>query len=148
MEDGAGHVTWRSKVAAHLALRPFGGVQLDVSPRAHELDQTEEVQLPNSLAFAGIDPPTIEIIDVNRHGAEKYHAMLKDFGDRENSRVRDLVDLVILVEHELRSNQRHLPRPSDRSGWSATVTDPPADLPRLPESWPRRLRADRCSITI
>ena len=57
--------------------------------------------LPNSLAFAGIDAPSIEILDVNRHGAEKYHAMLKDFGDRENTRVRDLLDLVILVEHEL-----------------------------------------------
>ena len=32
MEDGAGHVTWRAKVAAKLAGRPFGGVQLDVSP--------------------------------------------------------------------------------------------------------------------
>src|SRR5687767_13419843 len=37
MGDGAGHVTWRSTVAASLALKPFGGVQLDVSPRAHEL---------------------------------------------------------------------------------------------------------------
>lgn len=41
--------TWRSAVVASLAGKPFGGIQLDISPRAHELDQTEHVQLPNSL---------------------------------------------------------------------------------------------------
>jgi hypothetical protein len=137
MEDGAGHVTWRSKVAASLALKRFGAVQLDVSPRPHELAQTEVVALPNSLAFAGIDSPTIEIIDVNRHGAEKYHAMLKDFGDRENSRVRDLVDLVILVEHEM-LEPRDLAAAVVRVWQERDGIDPPADLPPLPESWPPR----------
>lgn len=137
MEDGAGYVTWRSKVAAHLALRLFGGVQLDVSPRAHELAQTEVVPLPNSLAFAGIVSPAIEIIDVNRHGAEKYHAMLKDFGHRENSRVRDLVDLVILVEHEM-FEPRKLAAAVIQVWRERDGIAPPADLPPLPESWPVR----------
>lgn len=137
MEDGAGHPTWRSKVAAHLAGTPFGGVQLDVSPRAHELERTDTILLPNSLAFAEIDAPTIEILDVNRHAAEKYHAMLKDFGGRENSRVRDLVDLVILREHRL----------LDPVSLSDTVRqvwlerdglEPPATFPPLPVSWPER----------
>lgn len=35
------------------------------------------------------------------HAAEKLHAMQKDFGECENSRVRDLVDVVILHEHDL-----------------------------------------------
>src|SRR5688572_3451081 len=33
MEDGAGHLTWRSKVEALLDGKPFGSVQLDISPR-------------------------------------------------------------------------------------------------------------------
>ena len=86
--DGGGHTTWRSSVAAQLAGRPFGGVQIDVSPRAHELDLTDTVALPNSLAFADIEAPAVEIIDVNRHAAEKFHAMLRQFDDRENTRVR------------------------------------------------------------
>lgn len=134
MEDGAGQMTWRSSVAASLALKPFGRVQLDVSPRPHELTQTEVVPLPNSLAFAGIDSPKIEIIDVNRHGAEKYHAMLKDFGDRENSRVRDLVDLVILVEHGL-LEPRELAAAIVRVWRDRDGVDPPPNLPPLPESW-------------
>lgn len=135
--DGGGHTTWRSSVAAHLAGRPFGRVQIDVSPRAHELHLTDTVPLPNSLAFADIDAPTVEIIDVNRHAAEKFHAMLRQFGDRENTRVRDLFDLVLLIENNL----------LDRSALASAVHDvwqerdataPPMRLPPLPETWPDR----------
>lgn len=101
MEDGAGHLTWRSKVEALLGGKLFGSVQLDISPRSHELKDTDQVPLPNSLEFADVRSTTIEIIDVNRHAAEKLHAIQKDFGDRENSRVRDLVDLMIFLEYEL-----------------------------------------------
>jgi hypothetical protein len=100
-EDSTGNVTWRVKVAARLAGKVFGGIQLDVSPRMHELNATDRMALPNSLAFAGVPTRIAEIIDVHRHAAEKFHAMLRSHGDRENSRVRDLVDLVILIEHDL-----------------------------------------------
>jgi len=80
--DRAGHVTWRVKVAASLAGKPFVGIHLDISPRAHELIDTEHLELPNSLDFAGIPGTVIEIINVSRHAAEKFHAMLRDYGDR------------------------------------------------------------------
>ena len=89
-EDGAGFLTWRTTVEARLAGRVFGWVKLDISPRAHELEATEQVSLPNSLAFADIAAPAIEIIDVQRHAAEKLHAIQRDFGSRDNTRVRDL----------------------------------------------------------
>ncbi len=54
MEDTAGHVTRRSRLEAFLGGRPFDRVQLDVSPRGHELEDTDFVPLPNSLAFADI----------------------------------------------------------------------------------------------
>ena len=74
-EDGAGQVTWRAKIAAELAGKPFGGLQLDVSPRLHELDTTDRMQLPNSLAFAGIVTPEIEVVEVDRHAAEKLRSL-------------------------------------------------------------------------
>lgn len=52
--DGGGHLTWRVNVAASLAGRPFGGTQVDISPRAHELVATDRLPLPNSLDFAGV----------------------------------------------------------------------------------------------
>lgn len=137
MEDGAGSVTWRTAVDGRLAGRFFGRVKLDVSPRVHELDATDEVVLPNSLSFAGIEVPMIEIIDVNRHAAEKLHAMQRDFGDRENSRVRDLVDLVILHENGLLDPSR-LSSAARRVWQEREGVEPPEALAAFPRSWPAR----------
>ena len=143
-QDGEGPFIWRVRVEAGLGGKPFGGVQLYVSPGAHGLVATDVITLPNSLEFADIPAPAIEIIGVNRHAAEKFHAMLRDFGDRENSRVRDLVDLVILIEHGmLDPNKVAAAREqvwAERDG-----ADPPAVLPPLPGSWHgryERLAAD------
>ena len=136
-----------SKVAAELAGRPFEVVQVDISPRAHELDATDLVPLPNSLDFAGIVAPLVEIVDVHRHAAEKFHAMLRDYGDRENTRVRDLVDLMILAEHELPSNPLRLLRPSGWSGQSATACVLQLGSRSLPASWPAAMSGSSPNIT-
>jgi len=135
--DGGGHPTWRAKVAGSLAGRQFGGIHLDISPRAHELRATDHLSLPNSLDFAGVPATVVEVVDVHRHAAEKYHAMVRDYGDRENSRVRDLVDLVLLIEHDQLSTTSVAT--AARQVWSERdACDPPTVLPPLPESWPAR----------
>jgi hypothetical protein len=134
MEDGGGHLTWRVKVTAELADRPFGTVQVDVSPRSHELDATDLLPLPNSLEFAGILAPLVEVVDINRHAAEKFHAMLRDHGDRENTRVRDLVDLVILTEHDILEPSA-LAAAVHRVWSERGDLEPPATLPALPSNW-------------
>jgi hypothetical protein len=139
-EDGDGQPTWRVKVAAKLAGKPFGAIQLDVSPRTRELEATEVVALPNSLEFAGVATSQAELIDLQRHAAEKFHAMLKDFGDRENTRVRDLVDLVILSEREL--IELSALAASIRQVWTERGDSvPPPDLPSVPETWRGRYEA-------
>jgi hypothetical protein len=131
------HLAWRMKVAASLAGRPFGGLHLDVSLRAHELNRTDRVPLPNLLEFAGVPTPVVEVVDVQRHAAEKCHAMLRDYGDRENSRVRDLVDLVLLIEHD-QLNPSLVARAAQQVWNERDSTNPPAALPPLPSSWPAR----------
>lgn len=135
--DAGGHVTWRVRVEGSLAGRPFGSVKLDISPRAHELTETDHLPMPNSLAFAEVPTTIVELVGLNRHAAEKFHGMTRDFGSRENSRVRDLVDLVILIENNL----------LDVAKLRACVADvwhernrstPPAELGSLPEAWPVR----------
>jgi predicted nucleotidyltransferase component of viral defense system len=136
-EDGGGHLTWRVAIRASLAGKPFGAIKLDVSPRVHELQATDSMPLPNSLDFAGIHTTEVEIIDVHRHAAEKFHAMTRDFGDRENSRVRDLLDLVLLVENGL--IRPDAVADAAREVWSErNGTVPPRSLPSLPASWPAR----------
>ncbi len=134
-EDGGGHLTWRSPVEASLAGRQFASVKLDVSPRPHELEATDTVTLPNALEFADLETVEIEVVDVHRHAAEKLNAMLKDFGDRDNSRVRDLVDLMLLSEHDLLSVAKLAAAVTEV--WAEREgTKPPAGLPTLPASWP------------
>lgn len=137
VEDGGGLRTWRVKVSAELAGKPFGRIQLDISPRVAELSQTDHIDLPNSLEFAAVSTPQIEIIDVQRHAAEKFHAMAKVFDDRENSRVRDLVDLVILREHKMLETAKLAS--VIRGVWQERDgCEPPTRLSELPESWQPR----------
>jgi hypothetical protein len=99
--DEAGRFSWRFSVQASLAGRPFDGLKLDVAPRAEELDPTERIVLRSSLSFAGIEGRSVELIDVNRHAAEKIHAYTRVYGERPSTRVRDLADLVLLIENDL-----------------------------------------------
>lgn len=137
MEDAAGHVTWRVAVDVNLAGRRFGTIRLDVSPRSHELDATDTIELPNALEFAGFGSVDVEIVEIHRHAAEKLHGMLKDFGERENSRVRDLADLMLMLDAELLSADR-LAEVVTAVWAERDGTDPPAALPILPPSWPAR----------
>lgn len=136
MEDEEGRATWRAHVVAELAEKPFGSLQLDVSPRADELQATDQVPLPNALEFAGITTPVVEVIDLHMHVAEKFHGMLKVVADSENTRVRDLVDIVLLWEHGLID----LPTAAAaiRLVWSQRAGVLPESFPELPVAWPAR----------
>lgn len=104
--DEAGRSSWRFSVQVLLAGRPFDGMKLDVAPRSEELESTERVALRSSLSFAGIDAGIVELIDINRHAAEKIHAFSRTYGERPSTRVRDLVDLVLLIENDFLDTAR------------------------------------------
>ncbi|RSM62366.1 hypothetical protein DMH03_09630 [Amycolatopsis sp. WAC 01376] len=99
--DSAGRPAWRFSVEAGLAGKPFAGVRLDVAARSEELAATESLTLLGVLDFAGIPPRRIEAVDRRQHFAEKLHAFTRDYGDRPNTRVKDLADLVLLIESGL-----------------------------------------------
>jgi hypothetical protein len=42
------------------------------------------------------------VVDLNQHFAEKFHAMVRRYGDRPSTRVKDLVDLMLFIESGLR----------------------------------------------
>lgn len=112
----------------------LGVIQLDIAPRPHELADTEQLEIPSLLDFAGVPASVVEVVEINRHAAEKLHAMTLDFGDRENSRLRDLVDLVLMLEHGMLKPALLAARTNDV--WNEREQhNPPPDLPPLPESW-------------
>jgi hypothetical protein len=129
----------RARVAVSLAGREFGGFRVDVALRTREVDTTERLVLPCRLGFAGIEPPEVEVVTLPRHVAEKFAGMLQTFPDRENTRVRDLVDLVLLAEHDLLNTVEVAP--SVRAVWEERAMELSADLPPLPAGWPPRYEA-------
>lgn len=98
--DMAGRPGWRFPIDARLAGKTFVSVRLDVVARADEIEGgVEQLTFPSMLAFAGFEPSlTVPAVDLAQHAAEKFHALTRVYGDRPSYRVKDLVDLVLLIE--------------------------------------------------
>lgn len=103
--DRAERPAWRLPLEAWLAGKQFGVVRMDVALRSAELAGTEPLALPGTLAFADIPAGFIEAVDRRQHFAEKLHALTRQYPDRSNTRVKDLVDLVLLIESGLRADK-------------------------------------------
>jgi Nucleotidyl transferase AbiEii toxin, Type IV TA system len=103
--DAAGNPGWRFSVESTLAGKTFSTVRVDIVLRPAELAATERISLPGTLEFAGIRPRSIESADRRQHFAEKLHALTRDYGSRPNTRVKDLVDLLLLIHDGLPPNQ-------------------------------------------
>lgn len=137
--DTAGRGAWRFSVEAWLAGKMFAAIRLDVAARGEELAVTEQLRLPGLLDFADIPARSIEAVEPRQHFAEKLHALTRDYGDRPNTRVKDLVDLVLLIENGLQANRalvdvvRHLFTVRGTHPFPVTVPDPP---PRWDSQYP------------
>jgi hypothetical protein len=132
--DTAGRGGWRFSVEAHLAGKLFAGVRVDVVDRGEEIARTERLPLPNALAFAGTPQRTMEAVDRRQHFAEKLHAFTRDYGDRPNTRVKDLADLVLLAEDGLPGDAALVT--AVRHVFAVRNThDVPDELPDPPPRW-------------
>jgi predicted nucleotidyltransferase component of viral defense system len=134
MADAAGRPGWRFPVEARLAGRRFAQVSVDVVARPEEIADTERIPLPGLLAFAGLPDGSVEVVGRDQHFAEKLHALTQTYGDRPNTRTRDLVDLLMLVENGLQPTRQLLGCVRNvfavRDG-----NQPPLALPEPPRQW-------------
>jgi len=125
---------YRFTVRAVLDGRPFENFRLDVGVAITLVALPEQVQEGDILTFAGIVPRWFRAISLVQQFAEKVHALTFPWQDRENTRVKDLVDLVLILELTP-------PDPSAiRSALDAVFrgrgTHPvPAEIPDPPASW-------------
>lgn len=104
-DDQAGNPGWRYSVEASMAGRPFANLVLDVVARAAEIEGgTEVVEIPAPVSnLSAAQMPTVGLA---QHAAEKLHALSRRYGSRPNTRVKDLVDLVLLDEAGLLDRAR------------------------------------------
>jgi len=88
----------RFPVNAQLDNRLFARFNLDVGLGDATASEPEWVTGHELLSFAGISPARIAMVPLDQQFAEKIHAYSFP---RKSSRVRDLVDLVLLIENGL-----------------------------------------------
>ncbi|HET8627126.1 MAG TPA: nucleotidyl transferase AbiEii/AbiGii toxin family protein, partial [Thermomicrobiales bacterium] len=78
--------------------RIFAQFHVDVGLGDRVAGEPEWLEGHDFLAFAGIPPARLVVLPPAQHFAEKIHAYTFPWRDRPNTRVRDLVDLVLLLD--------------------------------------------------
>lgn len=132
--DEAGRPGWRFSVESRMAGRRFASVRLDVVARDDEVSKTRRVELPGVLDFAGLERHEVEVVDPGQHFAEKVHAFTRTYGDRPNTRVRDLPDMVLLIDDGLEPT-RELFAIVSRVFEARAAPAVPVELPDPPAFW-------------
>lgn len=85
-------------VVARLGGKEFGRSSIDVGFGDPLVGVPEELVGQDLLEFAGLAPARVRAIPKALQFAEKIHAYTFPWTDRVNTRVKDLVDLLILIE--------------------------------------------------
>lgn len=133
---GAPSPVWRANLDGHLAGRTFDRVVADIVAGTSDVERVERLSLPGTLSFAGLAPVEILAVDLHQHFAEKLHAMVRRYGDRQSTRVKDLADLVLFVEAGLEPTG-DLARVVTEV-FASRGDHPPDDLPDPPAGWDAR----------
>ena len=96
--EGAPYGGARYPVEAKLDGRRFAAFHLDIGTGDIQREPFEWTQGGDWLGFAGIPAGRFPTIRREEHFAQKLHAYTVPRGERENSRVKDLIDLVLLID--------------------------------------------------
>lgn len=121
-------------VIARMAGRDFARFHIDVGFGDAAIGETEALVGDDLLGFAGVPPARARAIPKAQQFAEKIHAYTFPWSDRENTRSRDLVDMVLLIE------RGRLERVAVREALQRTFVHRarhalPKDLPPPPAAW-------------
>ena len=130
----------RFPIDARLDGRSFVKFHVDLGVGDEVIEPVDRIVGDDWLAFAGIPTIAVPTLSAEQHWAEKLHAYTLPRDGATNSRVKDLVDLVLLIELQAMSPTRiHVAVATTfaRRGTHAV----PTDLPPPPSAWERPFRA-------
>ncbi len=128
---------WRIRIEALVDGSSFETVTLDLVGQVAEVrDATEVLRIAPPIAIAGWSPADVHAVDVYQHAAEKFHAISRLYaGDRPSSRVKDLVDLVLLIDAQLLPDLGRLSARLRHVWAQRDALEPPERLPKPPAAW-------------
>lgn len=131
--DGAPYGGARYPVESIMGGRTFVKFHLDVGIGDVVLDPPEQARMRDWFGFAGIAPPDVPMIQREQQFAEKLHAYTLP-RITPNSRVRDLVDMVLLIQSGTLESGRVVQALHATFGRRATHSIPEALTPP-PDEW-------------
>jgi predicted nucleotidyltransferase component of viral defense system len=130
----------RCSVESRIGGRRFANFHVDIGLGDLVLDEPEWVTGREHLEFAGITTARIPLLSSEQQIAEKLHTYTFPWKDRINTRVKDLVDLVLLFETQ--ALDRNALREAIVAIFDHRNTHPvPEELPPPPEDWSDSFRA-------
>jgi predicted nucleotidyltransferase component of viral defense system len=130
----------RYRVTAELAGRRFDGALLDVGFGDPPVPAPDYLPGPNLLGFAGFDPIAVPALPLEQHVAEKIHAYTRPYsGQRQSSRVKDLIDLV-LIRSAAAFEAGRLRQAINTTFATRATHSPPTALPPPPQGWRQEYR--------
>jgi hypothetical protein len=114
--------------------RHFERFSLDVGQGDPPTGKVERVTGPPLLDFAGIPPTKVPCYPLSAQVAEKLHAYTRRYAGGGSSRVRDLVDILLIAS--LGSLRKGELMRAIRETFEARATHPvPAEFPKPPSRW-------------
>ena len=126
--------SYRFRVRSLLDDRLFEQFHLDVGVGDPLFEPPEMMTLPDVLAFADIPPVHFHCYPVSQHLAEKVHAYTLPRKSGPSSRVKDLVDILLLARSGVPDNL--ILHRAIRMTFESRQTHPlPEHLPAPPSSW-------------
>ena len=146
--DAAPYGGARFPVEARLDGRVFVGFHLDVGIGDAVMEPLEVIEGRDWLGFAGITSPSLYMIPREQQFAEKLHAYTLPRRGAANTRVRDLVDMVLLIQSGTLARAKvaeAIRLTFDRRGTHAV----PNPLPEPPTDWqkPYDVLAKQCGLS-
>jgi len=124
----------RYPVTASLAGRTFTKFHLDVGIGDAVTPPTELIEARDWLGFAGIARPQFMAISKEQQFAEKLHAYTLPRGEATNTRVKDLVDMMLLIRMD--SMNKGVLRQAIQATFKLRGTHAvPTTMPEPPDSW-------------
>jgi hypothetical protein len=129
----------RFPIDARLDGRTFVKFHVDLGVGDEVLEPLETVEGEDWLGFAGIPAVVVPALSVEQHWAEKFHAYTRP-RETPNSRVRDLVDLVLILEHEAPATDR-LSTAVDATFRRRGTHTVPDVVPEPPSGWAKPFAA-------
>lgn len=136
-------------VDAILGTRLFARFQIDIGAGDIELLPTEVLKSKNLLSFAGFDCPLFPAISKEQQFAEKLHAYTKIRKGRMGTRIKDLIDMVLLIQEGSMKTAKVLE--ALHMTFNKRNTHPlPSELPVPPQEWLKRFDSltTECQLVI